>query len=46
MGREIIVGEAIGIDNNANLIVKLMSGEEKHLSSGEASLCRISEDKA
>lgn len=43
VGREIIVGEAIGIDNNANLIVKLMSGEEKHLSSGEASLCRISE---
>lgn len=41
VGRETIVGEALGIDENANLIVKLPSGEVKHLSSGEANLCRV-----
>lgn len=44
IGREKISGEAIGIDDNANLIVRLPSGEEKHLSSGEANLCRIADN--
>lgn len=44
IGRDKILGEAIGIDDNANLIVRLPSGEEKHLSSGEANLCRIAEN--
>ncbi|MBQ8961507.1 MAG: biotin--[Ruminococcus sp.] len=41
VGARPIEGEAIGIDDSANLIVRLDSGEEVHLSSGEASLCRI-----
>ena len=41
VGREKIVGEALGIDENANLILRLPTGEMKHLSSGEANLCRI-----
>ena len=36
-----IFGKAVGIDDNANLILKLPDGTEKHLVSGEASLCRI-----
>lgn len=34
-------GMAVGIDDNANLIVNFPDGTVKHLSSGEASLCRI-----
>lgn len=41
LGTRPIEGEAVGIDDSANLIVRLDSGEEIHLSSGEASLCRI-----
>ena len=44
IGREKIIGKAIGVDENANLIVRLSSGEEKHLSSGEANLCRIADN--
>ena len=35
-----VEGMALGIDDNANLIVRLDSGEEVHLSSGEANRCR------
>ena len=41
VGNKQIIGEAIGIDDNANLIVQLQSGETIHLNSGEANLCRI-----
>jgi BirA family biotin operon repressor/biotin-[acetyl-CoA-carboxylase] ligase len=34
-------GLATGVDDNANLIVQLPDGTERHLSSGEASLCRV-----
>lgn len=43
VGGETIMGRAVGIDDNANLMIKLDSGEIKHLSSGEANLCRIAE---
>lgn len=43
VGGESIKGRAVGIDDNANLMIKLDSGEIKHLSSGEANLCRIAE---
>ncbi len=36
-----IVAFAEGIDDNANLIVKLPDGNIRHLSSGEANLCRV-----
>ena len=41
IGNKTIVGEALGIDDNANLIVCTPDGEKIHLNSGEASLCRI-----
>lgn len=41
VGNKQIIGEAMGIDDNANLIVQLQSGETIHLNSGEANLCRI-----
>lgn len=36
-----ITGKAMGIDDNAELIVQLDDGSVKSLSSGEANLCRI-----
>ncbi|MDE6834563.1 MAG: biotin--[acetyl-CoA-carboxylase] ligase [Ruminococcus sp.] len=36
-----IIAFAEGIDDNANLIIKLPDGTIKHLSSGEANLCRV-----
>ncbi|MDD6059471.1 MAG: biotin--[acetyl-CoA-carboxylase] ligase [Ruminococcus sp.] len=39
-------GKALGIDNNANLIVQFPNGTVKNLSSGEANLCRIAKNKA
>ena len=41
VGGETLKGMAMGIDDNANLIVKLPDGKLKKLSSGEASLCRL-----
>jgi BirA family biotin operon repressor/biotin-[acetyl-CoA-carboxylase] ligase len=41
VGNRSVVGEAIGVDDNANLIVRTPSGEVVHLNSGEANLCRI-----
>lgn len=41
VGEDTIVGEALGIDDNANLVVQLPSGEIRNLNSGEANLCRI-----
>ena len=41
VGNENLIGEALGIDDNANLIIRLPYGEIKYLSSGEANLCRI-----
>jgi len=41
VGNETITAEAVGIDDNANLIVKLSDGTIRHLGSGEANLCRI-----
>lgn len=43
LGSRPIEGMAVGIDDSANLIVRLDSGEELHLSSGEANRCRIKE---
>lgn len=40
-GGEAISGTAVGIDENAGLIVRLADGTERILSSGEANLCRI-----
>ncbi|MBO4878035.1 MAG: biotin--[acetyl-CoA-carboxylase] ligase [Ruminococcus sp.] len=36
-----LTGRAIGIDDNANLMILLPDGSERHLSSGEANLLRI-----
>lgn len=41
VGDATIKGVAMGIDDNANLIIKLPDGKLKKLSSGEASLCRL-----
>ena len=41
VGKRSVVGEAIGVDDNANLIIRIPSGEIIHLNSGEANLCRI-----
>ncbi|MBR3282455.1 MAG: biotin--[Ruminococcus sp.] len=41
VGNSSIVGSAVGIDNNANLMIELPGGEIKHLNSGEANLCRV-----
>ena len=41
VGSEKLTGTALGIDDNANLIVKLRDGGIKYLSSGEASLLRL-----
>lgn len=41
VGGETLTGTALGVDDNANLIVRLEDGSERHLSSGEANLCRI-----
>ena len=38
-----ITAFAEGIDGNANLIVRFADGTVKHLSSGEANLCRVTE---
>ena len=38
-----IIAFAEGIDDNANLIIKLPDGTIRHLSSGEANLCRVIE---
>ena len=43
VGGETLKGIAMGIDDNANLIMKLPNGQLKKLSSGEASLCRLQE---
>lgn len=40
-GSEVVEGYAVGIDDNANLILRLTDGSEKSLVSGEANLCRI-----
>lgn len=36
-------GTALGIDDNANLIIRFTDGTIRNLSSGEANLCRIAE---
>ena len=41
MGNKTIIGEALGVDDNANLMIRTPDGETIHLNSGEASLCRI-----
>jgi BirA family biotin operon repressor/biotin-[acetyl-CoA-carboxylase] ligase len=40
-GGKPISGKAVGIDNNANLIIELPDGTTSALGSGEANLCRI-----
>ncbi len=42
-GNTCIEGIAEGIDDNANLIVRLSDGKIMHLGSGEANLCRFAE---
>lgn len=44
-GGEAVEGYAVGVDDNANLILKLSDGSEKSLVSGEANLCRIRREK-
>lgn len=41
IGTEKIVGRAVGIDDNANLIIETENGGRRNLSSGEANLVRI-----
>lgn len=41
IGGSTIIAFAEGIDDNANLIIKLPDGTIRHLSSGEANLCRV-----
>ena len=41
IGSETVTGTALGVDDNANLIIKLDDGTHKNLISGEANLCRI-----
>ena len=41
VGNEKLSGFAEGIDDNVNLILRLPDGSIRHLSSGEANLCRI-----
>ena len=43
IGGRAVSGKALGIDDNANLILETDTGEVLHLNSGEANLCRISE---
>ena len=44
VGGEELRGMAMGIDDNANLIMKLPNGQLKKLSSGEANLTRVHND--
>jgi len=41
IGSETVIGRAVGIDDNANLIIELDGGTRRNLVSGEADLCRI-----
>ena len=41
VGSRQVTGKALGIDDNTNLIVEFPDGTVKHISSGEANLCRI-----
>lgn len=41
VGRESLTATAVGIDDNANLIVRMDDGTERHIGSGEANLCRV-----
>lgn len=41
VGREAMTGKAVGVDEDLNLIVELPDGTVRHLSSGEANLCRV-----
>lgn len=41
IGTEKIMGRAVGIDDNANLIIETENGGRRNLSSGEANLVRI-----
>lgn len=41
IGTERIAGRAVGIDENANLIIETENGKRRNLSSGEANLVRI-----
>lgn len=41
IGNETFTGKAVGIDDNANLVVETENGAVRALSSGEANLCRI-----
>lgn len=40
VGRETLTGKAVGIDDDANLIVELPDGTQRHISSGEANRTR------
>ncbi|MBQ8297925.1 MAG: biotin--[Ruminococcus sp.] len=43
-GGEALTGKAVGIDENAALILELPDGSRRILSSGEANLCRIKKE--
>lgn len=43
IGGEACHGKALGIDDNANLIIEFSDGTIRHIGSGEANLCRIAE---
>lgn len=36
-----ITGSAVGIDNNANLMIEMPNGDIRYLNAGEANLCRL-----
>ncbi len=46
IGGETVAGKALGIDDSANMILELADGSVKHLSSGEARLCRLNDKGA
>ncbi|MBQ6181109.1 MAG: biotin--[Ruminococcus sp.] len=41
VGGVTVTGSAVGIDNNANLMVEMPDGEIRRFNSGEANLCRV-----
>lgn len=46
VGGETLYGHAVGIDENANLILELPDGTLRHLGSGEANLCRVQNENS
>lgn len=45
IGGQAVTGRALGVDDNANLIIELPDGTVRHLGSGEANLCRLADEE-